>query len=203
MKSIIKFFLFAIIATTIIPVSSCKKGANDPFLPFSTRKGRLEGTWKLSANSYTVTDLNGNNLTTRVYSFDGANQKVTTTNKFGNAAAVTTTNTYTYSETWEFTKDNTYTLTTVAGGQTDIESGSWAFAGKDKSAGLKNKEAIILHANKYISGNNTTTTGATDNTVTVVFDELGKSQLVVTLNESYVQDATHTKTTIGSNTYAK
>lgn len=203
MKSIIKFFLFAIIATTIIPVSSCKKGANDPALPFSSRKGRLEGTWKLSANTYTVTDVSGNTTTTRDYTFDGTNQKVTTVMKVGNATPITTTNTYTYSETWEFTKDNTYTMTTVAGGQTDVESGSWAFAGKDKSAGLKNKEAIILHANKYVSGNSTTTTGATDNTVTIVFDELGKSQLVVTLNESFVQGTNNSKTTVGTNTYTK
>lgn len=203
MKSIIKFFLFAIIATTIIPVSSCKKGANDPALPFSSRKGRLEGSWKLSANTYTVTDVNGNTTTTRDYTFDGTNQKVTTVTKVGNSAAITTTNSYTYSETWEFTKDNTYTLTTVQGGQTVVESGSWAFAGKDKSAGLKNKEAIILHANKYVSGNNTSTTGATDNTVTVVFDELSKSQLVVTLNESFVQGSNNSKTTVGTTTYTK
>lgn len=203
MKSIIKFFLFAIIATTIIPVSSCKKGANDPGLPFSSRKGRLEGTWKLSANAYTVTDVSGNIQTTREYAFDGTNQKVTTVTKVGNAAPITTTNSYTYSETWEFTKDNTYIMTTVLGGQTDVESGSWAFAGKDKSAGLKNKEAIILHANKYVSANSTITTGSTDNTVTLVFDELGKSQLVVAINESFFQDDTHKKTTVGTNTYAK
>ncbi len=203
MKSIIKFFLFAIIATTIIPVSSCKKGANDPALPFSSRKGRLEGTWKLSTNTYTVSTVNGNIVTTRDYTFDGTNQKVTTVIKIGNAASQTTTNSYTYSETWEFTKDNTYTLTVVQAGQTDVESGSWAFAGKDKSAGLKNKEAIILHATKYVSGNSTTTIGTTDNTVTIVFDELGKSQMVVVRNESFVQDATHTNTTKGTNTYTK
>ncbi len=203
MKPIYKYFLFAIIATTLIPFSSCKKGANDPFLSLSSRKGRLEGTWKLTAQTYKSSEVQGNTTTTKEYTYDGANMTIVTTMKIGNAAEVKNTFKYSYTESITFTKENTYVKTEVESGATTITDGSWAFLGKDKGADLKKKEAIVMHSTKTTMGSAVSKSGKTENPETKVLDKLTKSEMVVTINELNDQGATNTKSTIGSSTYTQ
>ncbi len=203
MKSFLKYFLVAIIFATLIPFSSCKKGANDPFLSLRSRNSRFEGTWKLSAQTYTVTSVSGNTHTTNVYSFDGLRVKRTRTTQFGSATPLVDTSSYSYSETIEVVKDNTIKETIVQSNLTTVIEGNWAFLGADKDAGLKKKEAVIMYQTKYTFGTSVSTSGKTDNPNTLVLDELSNAKMVVILDQSNYQDATHNSTTKGTVTYVQ
>ncbi len=201
MKSFFKYFLVAIIVTTLLPLSSCKKGANDPFLSLRSRSSRLEGTWKFSTQTYNVTQISGNTNTTRDYTYDGNRIKLVKVTKIGNSAAVTDTSSYAYSETMEITKDNTFKETIIQSGVTYLIEGNWAFLGADKAADLKKKEAVVLHFTKYTFGPTVSTSGNTDNPSTWVLEELSNKTMVISKAESDIQDATHSSITKGTVTY--
>ncbi len=203
MKSVIKFLLIAIIATTIIPLSSCKKGANDPFLSLRSRASRLSGKWTLASQDYTIITVNGNITKTDVYSFDGTFVTVVNKTKIGGSAETTQTNKYAYAELWEFTKDNTYTNTVTSSGVSYTDEGNWAFLNKDKAAELKNKEAVTVNSTKFTFGSNVTTTGKVDLPTIFVLDELKKSEMIVIMDEAENNSATDYKTTKGTRTYKK
>ena len=70
-----KYAFVAILSLTFL--AACKKGENDPFLSLRTRNARITGTWKLTAQETTQTDVYGG--VTEVYSttFDGTNLTMT------------------------------------------------------------------------------------------------------------------------------
>jgi hypothetical protein len=203
MKSITKFIAIAVIATLILPLSSCKRGANDPFLTLKSRLGRIAGTWKMGAADYTVKDIDGNVTTTTHYTFDGTHMKAVTETKIGSSTPTTSTNSETYSETWTFNKDNTFTGSITEGGFTITIEGNWAFLGKDEAAELDKKEAIILHTTKTTFGGSSTVYGNTDNPMTMVMDRLTGSEMIILSDEKTQESATEVNTTVGSKTYTK
>jgi hypothetical protein len=133
----LKFIAAAVIITAAsLSVYSCKRGANDPFLSFRSRDGRLAGTWKLVG-------INGSSKTTSV---SGSSTNVSeTTTKYENGTQTvtnsggTTTSKYDFEMTLE--KDGAYTskttnynnsgtlLSTIDGDGT----WSWLSDGKNKS----------------------------------------------------------------------
>lgn len=206
MKSLLKYLFIALIAITLIPVSSCKKGPNDPFISLRSRAARLAGTWKLTNAAYTITQVDGNKNTTIEYTYDVAVGKMsyTKTEKIGNAQPTVSKDSYTYTETWTIDKANTYTRNSVEDAFPVTETGSWAFLNKDKDAELKNKEAVVLLPNKIVSAFGTDLNGKTDAAEVVVLDELSNKKIVITINES--SDTSKpgdpkTKTRIGTYTY--
>ncbi len=200
MKPILKYLFIALVALTLVPLSSCKKGPNDPFLSIHSRKARLSGIWKLSKSDYTVIEVKSNTTTSTVYTFDGVKYNTTETKKVGTTAATTSTNFYTYAETWTVNKDYTYSVAITEAGFPSTQSGTWAFLNKDKAADLKNKEALVLLSEKYVAGGYAATTGKTDDPYVLVLDMLANKKIVVTFNESS-DDGSKKTTKIGTHTY--
>lgn len=152
---------------------SCKKGENDPFLSLHSRKARVVGEWTLKSGTIT---------------YDGS---------------ITTYPMANYTQTMEFKGDHTYTITTVNGGSTSVEKGSWAFSKSAKDIDLKNKEALLLYSTSSTSGSSTNTyTGfyALSGPTVLLIDKLANKEMVVKYDgtESY-SGTSHTLT--GSLTY--
>ena len=203
MKSLLKYFLIATFVTTLIPLSSCKKGAHDPFLSLRSRTSRLSGDWKLTDQKYTITQIAGTTTTVKEYTYDGTFVTVNTTITFSGAPPQRSNNKYSYTSAWTFNKDNSFTNTDVESGVTTVKEGNWAFLGKDKSAGLKNKEAIIVNTEKTTQGASVSTSGKTDQGDTWVLDELSNSKLIVTIDASDIPNPNNKTTIVGSKTYMK
>lgn len=60
MKNLIAILTMA----SLVALGGCKKGEEDPFLSFSSRDSRLEGTWELTSGSMTTTTLYRNQAST-------------------------------------------------------------------------------------------------------------------------------------------
>ena len=89
MKKIQKSLLVLLAAAAVLP--ACKKGAEDPGMPFSSRKARVEGTWNI-VDLKTVTTNNDN-------SFNCGNNVVGTNKSTGTETISATTYGYTGSNT--------------------------------------------------------------------------------------------------------
>ncbi len=214
MKSIFKFFFIAVLFTTLMPLSSCKKGANDPTLSLRSRSSRLAGAWSLSSSDYTVVKATASTKTTITdhYTFDGTKYTMVSTEVIGNSKPIVDTFKYTYSELLTIDKANTFTRVTTFNygppftAQTSTESGNWSWLNKDKDAELKKKEAVVFMSEKFVQGTgtgSTSTNGKTDNPVVILIDELRNSKLVI-LNNSTSNDGGGTiYTTTGSMTYVQ
>jgi len=139
-------------------MTSCKKGANDPFMSFKSRKGRLSGDWALTAKddsetgsfagvSYTVTTTHDGAIETETTTSSGISNTVTT-----NEAIALTIN-----------KDGTYTMTATYDNSSTTDSGNWTFLSKNKNGELKKKEAVVFTSTSQstTSGGTTTTTSNT------------------------------------------
>ena len=143
-------FKFAVLAVlTLAFLAACKKGENDPFLSLRTRNARITGTWKLTKQQTTQTDVFGGVTSTYTSSFDGTN--LTTTDPGGSSSM-------TYSHTIEITKDGKYTMTRVEDGTTYQNQGNWWWLNSKKKKvriafdddwgsfyidRLKNKELVL------------------------------------------------------------
>lgn len=127
--------LCLIATTTATTVTSCKKGKNDPALSLKSRKARLAGDWELTGYSSTETYYDNGNVREEIL-LEGS----TLTKKTYFNDNLVSTETQEFSETLSFTKDGKYTMIHVD----ETTEGNWAFIGKSKDAGLKNKEAILL-----------------------------------------------------------
>jgi hypothetical protein len=66
MKNFRTVLFAAAMVAAVFSASSCKKGANDPFVSFKSRDGRLTGTWKLVGlnHKFVQTTTNGVTVTT-------------------------------------------------------------------------------------------------------------------------------------------
>ena len=114
----------------------CKKGDNDPFLSFSSRKARLAGEWELISGSITETSSTSTETVsyteTTMSTFDGTN-----------------TVTVPYIETYTFEKDGSYVYTSTEDGDTYTEEGAWTFGAKNAELDVKSKETVTLYCQKY------------------------------------------------------
>lgn len=113
-KQSFKYAVIAVLSLTFL--AACKKGENDPFLSLKSRNARITGTWKLTSQESTQTEVN--NGMTEVYttSFDGT--YLTNTNPGGSS-------TTSYSHTIEIDKDGKYKMTRLDGGVTYENQGNW------------------------------------------------------------------------------
>lgn len=165
----------------------CKKGENDPFLSFSSRKSRLVGEWKLTDGSITKTSSTSTETVTYTETtqatFDG-----------------TTTTTIPYTETYTFDKDGTYKYSRTEDGDLYEESGAWTFGAKSAELGVKAKETVTLYCESY-----TTTIGGTQYTYQydgtncfvnhITLDMLKKNGMTLLTDYTYTASAnSYTKT---------
>ena len=194
MKKVV-FALAAILVATIV-FDSCKKGEDDPFLSFHSRKGRICGDWKLSSG--TETFVSGGNTKTTVY---------TETQKTETISGTSTTEGFT--QTISIVKDGTFkwvevnTIGSVI--TTDTYEGTWNFNGRVGEA--KNKEYVTFTVTKNTSssGSTTTSNSCTGNdcfTMTMRLKELKNKEMVFNIDGSST-DTGGTDTTTGEMKYAQ
>jgi len=128
MKHLIKPLL--IIAVIALITTSCRKGEDDPFLSFRSRKARITGEWVLKSG-------NSSN-----YTYDG-NYKYSQTD------------TTPYKEKWIFNKNGEFELffyNDLGTSANHLMEGTWSFGNKDKAKDYKNKETIILRVTRDSTG---------------------------------------------------
>lgn len=191
MKNIIKSLaLAAVVLVSGASFTACKKGENDPALSLSSRKGRFVGEWKVTAG--VTKNTSGAGTTTATYTETG----VTYTTGGGSATS-------TWSQTLTVEKDGTLTMVkneTPQGGNTTTTTtkGRWMFAGKNKDAELKNKEAVIIAMTEQTttSGGASATTTVTnpDNGMIWAIDQLKGDEMIV----KYVTSTTSSGSTTTS-----
>lgn len=122
--------------------NGCKKGENDPFLSFRSRKARVAGEWKMVDFKSTDTDASG---TTTVTS-NGSTYTVSD----GSGSLTGTIS-------WEYTfeKDGNYNFTKVEDGVQETGKGVWNFT--SGVGELKNKSQITLYETSYTNPAGTAT----------------------------------------------
>ena len=180
------FKTIAILAFLIIVFGGCKKGQNDPFISFRSRKARVSGEWKLTTGSVTTSG----GPQTIVITYDG-------TNKIEGS----TTNAYTENTTFE--KKGDYKTVISDDGTVKVREGTWDFtAGVGKA---KKKERLVITILKETITIGSTTTiytyfGSGASIIVYEIDELRNKKMVLKLDGS--QSSGNITTTVkGSITY--
>jgi hypothetical protein len=124
--------------TTLLLVSNCKKGPDDPAISLRTRKARAAGEWRLVSGNASYT-TNGYNET---YDFSGTDVTVTTTLYYPAKAK--------YLLGLTIKKDGTFSFNEMIAGSTVEASGDWSFnkgGGEDKK-----KEDFIFTITQVSTG---------------------------------------------------
>lgn len=185
----VKFALLALIgAAMMLPMSSCKKGADDPAISLASRKSRLAGEWDVTSYINTTTDAGI--LTTVTYE-DGT---ITQT-----AGGVTVTGSYTW--IWTIEKNDTYTAkkteTWSGDSETITDEGLWYFTSANKENDVKNKEYVCFQLTKRTTTNTFGTEIYTDEGGPMTWFRLsqlkskevkGSSDVLWNLGQSYTQN---------------
>lgn len=148
--------------------TECKKGEDDPFISFRSRKARVAGEWKLTKGTSTgISTSHGTNPTTTSYT---ENYTESTYSYFSNSGSQTGTHSFAI----EFKKDGTYTSVqnmstagtgTIVNNITINTSGVWNFTGR--VGDYKEKEQIVL---KETSRSETDQNGSQVTTVSNTID---------------------------------
>lgn len=164
MKLILKSTL--LLALSIVIISSCKKGEEDPFLSLRTRKARISGEWTLKSGS--VINTYNNNTETTTY---------TGTSQIDNNGTTA------YTEKWSIKRDGSFEMITTGSSSSFQMKGYWSFGNKIKDLELKNKESVIFRVTEEtdISGGSVYTdkyTGLSCPLYSIVIKELRNKKMV-------------------------
>jgi hypothetical protein len=137
-------FIFVFLAILAFVIPSCKKGDNDPWLSFRSRKNRLCGKWALKSgtSSYIYND------TTESINYTGSNAEIT----YSTAAGTFNSGTVPYTEKWTINKDETFIMIKNNYNYYLTIEGIWSFGEKSEQLDLKNKESVIFYitSKKYV-----------------------------------------------------
>jgi len=174
MKKLNRILVTLLIVAFALPMlNSCtKKGDEDPGLSLKSRKSRLTNVWKLKEGTETGT-WGGQSFTAM---YNGST--VTYSMQGGSATTM-------YTQTIEFTKDNTFKTTVMDDGTMELAEGFWAFMGGYNE--VSKEEIVVLRIKQYTSGN-TMQMWTGDNMPTSVLrlKRLASSELIVETNGTSV-----------------
>jgi len=197
MKKVLFTTMTFVLAFVTVTMDSCKKGENDPFLSFHSRKGRMVGEWKLSAGTETTTS--GSSTTTTTYTDTQKTQA-------SGSSSVTTT----YAEALTIEKDGSFkwvqTETVGSVASVDTYEGTWNFTGRVGE--LKNKEQVVLTVTKITSVVGTSAavsnsyTGSDCPQAIWLLDQLKNKEMIIKLDGTNT-DSSGTDTTTGTMTYVQ
>jgi len=137
MKRIVVLSLYLIV--TFVLFNGCRRGEDDPFISFRSRKARVTGKWKMTSIKRTSTY----NSTTEIFTANGSTYTRTELNS--NGANSSKTGIYTYEIT--FKKDGTYTGQINEDGNIANIEGKWNFTGG--VGDMKDKSQITLYETSY------------------------------------------------------
>jgi len=152
MKRIVVLSLYLIV--TFVLFNGCRRGEDDPFISFRSRKARVTGKWKMTSIKRTSyeTDIFGS--TTKIFTGNGSTY--TRTEQNSNGTNFSKTGIYTYEIT--FKKDGSYTAQINEDGNIANIEGKWNFTGG--VGDMKDKSQITLYETSYKSpGYTFTSTG--------------------------------------------
>lgn len=192
MKIIKLLLLYVILINTVI--LSCKKGEDDPFLSFRSRKARLTGEWKLDYGKEETTY----NDTLQTVTLNGVTAGVVTTTTNGTLINNFSDN---YNELWIINKDYSFEIIKNYSWVKITLKGVWGFNYKNKDMKLKNKESFTfkITSESYdftSSVNNFTNTysGFDCPTLTYQITELKNNEIIVSYTGESIYDSSINKT---------
>ena len=139
MKKVLVMLLVAVLALPAL-YSCTKKGEEDPGLSLRSRKSRLTGEWTLESGTMTASS----GSTTASYTYTAS----TVTINYGGSS-----NTFQYTETAVYEKDNTFKRTVMYDGELSVTEGFWAFIGGYDE--VKKEECIVLRTKSVIDPSGT------------------------------------------------
>lgn len=147
MRNIVVYILLLI---SFFGFDSCKKGEEDPFLSFRSRKNRVVGNWKLIGGYYEQNEntVGGSTLNMRFnLTESGAHLYFSVADAtyygYGSDNVI-------YRERFEFNSDGTFTHYMKFDMDTWNEKGMWNFTGRVGES-RKNKSEIVLMYNESIT----------------------------------------------------
>lgn len=188
----VKIALLVLFATVFI-LPACKKGPDDPFLSLRSRRDRLcSGKWSLSSGTKIDSYVGG---ITTTYTYNGT--LCTESGTYFNG-------TYSYTETYAFSKNGTYEYDLNNGNISITNKGNWYFGRRNSNLDLKARESVVLVITSSLSqgGSQTNTyttyTGADCPTSTIILDELKDKEIKIKCDGS---EASPTETITGTLTY--
>ena len=117
--------------------TGCRKGEDDPFFSFRSRKNRLCGKWKMV--EYSETKCVGIDINTHLV-FKTKLKDGIVASTFNNIVFES----YTFDEIWTFNRDETYKTETLIEDIPSITEGIWSWNEKDKNGDFKKKECVLL-----------------------------------------------------------
>lgn len=177
-----------LILYSILLITSCKKGENDPFFSLMSRKARIAGEWELTEATYNIANIE---------IIDGRQYRSTYNSVYKNGTETYTEidigynerkGTYKYKREIHFDKKGNYKTIYKDESLKYESTGYWAFLSKNKEADLKNKEAIALattsgnfSSNIYTYAENYSVIGF-NVTNTYLIDRLTNKELVLMIN---------------------
>ncbi len=165
--------LIIILSVILFSFQSCKKGENDPFFSFRSRKARLVGEWHLSSGKAIFSGQNGNQSVT----FDGS---------YG----TTSEGHFTFMDKITIRKNGEFLRVTYNGDYINNQEGYWVFGSEIKKEGLKNKEYVELYVTKEVDrmvgyGINYVYEGTKCPMYRLKLDELRNDKMVIILDGKY------------------
>lgn len=133
---------------TFLALDGCKKGEDDPFFSFRTRRARVEGKWRLQKASVIITTVDFGKGARLNDIFDIADSRFTLTET--SSSRVPDIYKGSYIINLDCTKDGSFNLYELFNGKILEATGEWMF--NDKSPGKKSKEYINMTIKNTSSG---------------------------------------------------
>jgi hypothetical protein len=149
MKRIVVLSLYLMV--TFVFFNGCRRGEDDPFISFRSRKARVTGKWKMTSYKTTYNHTESFGFTTEIFTGNGSTYTFTDLNSFGTNFSKT--GTFTYEIT--FKKDGSYTGQMNQDGEITNIEGKWNFT---RGVGdIKDKSQITLYETSYKDRDDTNT----------------------------------------------
>jgi hypothetical protein len=151
MKRIVVLSLYLMV--TFVLFNGCRRGEDDPFISFRSRKARVTGKWKMTSIKRTSNQTGNFGSKTVIFTGNGSTYTYT---ENSNGTNFYDTGIYTYEIT--FKKDGTYTAQINEDGDIANIEGKWNFTGG--VGDIKDKSQITLYETSYKDQDDTfTSTG--------------------------------------------
>jgi len=141
MKRIVVLSLYLMV--TFVLFNGCRRGEDDPFISFRSRKARVIGKWKMTSSKTIYNHTESSRSTTEIFIGNGSTYTFTEQNS--NGTNFSKTGTFTYEIT--FKKDGSYTGQMNQDGEITNIEGKWNFT---RGVGdMKDKSQITLYETSY------------------------------------------------------
>jgi hypothetical protein len=179
MKKIL-FALLLIPALFLLP-SSCKKGDNDPFISFRSRKARIANDWTCKSLNAQLTFSEPSGTGAYSIGYSGSNISIS------DSDPATPSSSLSYSFKLKIEKDGKFTGMEYLDGEMNYVEGTWNFNGKIGED--KNKESITLKITRSTMGTDAGIFFVMGGTLTCKIKELREKRMLLEIDSFIYADA--------------